>query len=130
MAATITGYYPPRPIVPYPVVRKSAPKKGFTFLKNLKTEEEQIKFFKESLRKSVDLPYEKVPKGLMDIRRVKDNDVLFKIDRENEIIFGVERDVKKWTETVITVYNYHHHKKGFALREVAKIKGSLVDIVV
>ena len=130
MVATITGYYPPRPIVPYHVVKQSAPKKGFSFLKNLRTEEEQIKFFEERLRKSVELSYEKVPEGLMDIWKVKRNNILFKIDKENAIIFGVERNINKWTETVITVYNYNHHKKGFALREVAKIKGSLVDIIV
>ena len=53
MSATIIGYRPLRSIVPYKVIEESAPKKGFSFLESLKTEEEQVKFFEKSLCESV-----------------------------------------------------------------------------
>lgn len=129
MSATIIGYRPLRSIVPYKVIEESAPKKGFSFLESLKTEEEQVKFFEKSLCESVYLSSEEVPENLMNIRRAKHSDILFKINREYGIIFGVYINRVEWTQTVVTVYNYYHHMKGFPLREVARYKGSLVDIV-
>ncbi len=129
MSAKIIGYRPLTSIVPYKVIEESAPKKGFSFLESLKTKEQQVKFFEKSLCESVYLSLEGVPENLMAIRRAKHSDILFKINREYGIIFGVYINREKWTETAVTVYNYYHHMKGFPLREVIRFKGSLADVV-
>lgn len=122
MDAKIIGYSVSNIVIDSHLI-ESARKKEISFLRNLKTEEDQIKFFKKSLSQSKPLSIQDVPRNFMwkvDTKGRKS----FKVDFQRGLIYLVHTSLNGRIIRAISVDDYTRCCKGFPFEEVAEIEGN------
>ena len=111
------------------LLNKSLPKKRIEVLKGL-SKKEVKSLIKDSFSKTGVYAFSLLP-GTIKNQWVFENrpERYFRLDKEKSILYVCYKKKNK-EEVVIGGYDLKNQEPKFKLKEVAKVKGSLVDIVV